>query len=707
VVEVKRKSPRPQKKRVAAPSERPKASEVTWPAPSERPQAGESRGSLVPVLAAVVLVLGATGWLLLRGAATDERPRNVLLITLDTVRADRLGTYGYAGAQTPNLDALAARGVRFDDAVAPSPITGPSHAAMFTGFYPGRLGVRDNATTPLPEDAVTLAALAHERGMATGGFIGAFILDRPYGFANGFEHFGSGFERVESGREANAERRGDLVVDDALAWLGSLPAERPFFAWVHLYDAHADYAAPEPFGSRFRDNPYDGEVAFVDAQVGRLLEALRARNALDDTLVVAIADHGEALGDHGEDEHGVFLYDEVIRIPWIVAGPGARRGHVVTEQVRAIDLMPTVLDALGMEVPAGLDGESLVALLNGGAREEAPPAYAESHYPRLHYGWSELRAIRAEGWKAVEAPRPELYNLREDPGELRNLYEARQALADRMIEQASRLGREMDARASPVLAADRETLDRLRSLGYVGIAAPPEPGTRLPDPKDRIHERRESKTLMTGAIDAMAEGRLADAEQALRRLAEINERAPDVLQLLGEVYQRQGRLTEALASFEASSLLNPASAGPLLSAAEVHLQRREVARARARLADAEQVDPQSFDVAFVQGQVFEAEGRPSEALAAYERAAGLNPANPRPRLAAMQVASQVKRLDVAEGHARHLLGMGYQPARTHVALGQLAQLQGRRADAEHHYRAALALEPGLRLAEEALRRIER
>jgi arylsulfatase A-like enzyme/Tfp pilus assembly protein PilF len=676
--------------------------------PASSPSRRGAPNSLLPIFAALVLVLGVAAFLLFRGAGTpDARPRNVLLVTLDTVRADRLGAYGYAGAETPHLDALAARGVRFDDAVAPSPITGPSHAAMFTGLYPGRLGVRDNATTPLPEDAVTLAALLRDGGMATGAFIGAFILDRPYGFANGFEHFGSGFERVESGRETNAERRGDAVVDDALTWLRSLPGDRPFFAWVHLYDAHAEYGAPEPFGSRFAANPYDGEIAFVDAQVGRLLDALRARNTLDDTLVVAIADHGEALGDHGEDEHGVFLYDEVIRIPWIVAGPGARHGHVVAEQVRATDLMPTVLDALGIEVPAGLDGESLTALLNGGAREEAPPAYAESHYPRLHYGWSELRAVRAEGWKAVDAPRPELYNLREDPRELHNLYDTRQALADRMIEQASRLGREMEATAAPVRTADRETLDRLRTLGYVGIAAPPPPGTRLPDPKDRIHERREYRTLMTAAIDAMREGRLDDAERSLRRLADINARAPDVHQFLGEVYQRQGRLTEALAAFEASSLLNPASAGPLLSAAEVYLQRREPARARARLDDAERVDPRSFDVALVRGQVFEAEGRMDDALAEYERAAELNPANPRARLSAMQVASQVKRFDRAEAHARHLLGIGYQPARTHVALGQLAQMQGRVAEAERHYRAALTLEPGLRLADEALRQLSR
>ncbi|CAN5485924.1 hypothetical protein BH23ACI1_BH23ACI1_21710 [soil metagenome] len=307
----------------------------------------------------------------------------------------------------------------------------------------------------------------------------------------------------------------------------------------------------------------------------------------------------------------------------------------------------------------------------------------------------------------MDAPRPELYNLREDPGELNNVYAARQSLADRMIEQASRLGHEMDARAAPVRQADQETLDRLRSLGYVGIAAPTAPGARLPDPKDRIAERREYKTLMTRALDDLAAGRLHQAERGLLRLAEINERAPDVHQLLGEVYHKQGRLTEALGAFEASSVLNPAAAGPLLSAAEVHLQRDETGRARARLEDAARVDPDSFDVALVGGRVLEAEGRLADALAAYQRAADLNPANPRARLAVLSVAPKLERFGVAEAHARHLLSMGYQPARTHFALGQLAHMQGRSEEAAGHYQEALAIEPGLVMAKEGLRRLGR
>ena len=274
----------------------------------QRSKSGQkNRALLAAGVITLLLVVAYIAWRRTPGISPANRPTNILLITLDTVRADRIGAYGYAAARTPNLDALARDGVRFDDAVAAAPITGPAHAALFTGRYPGRLGVRDNASTPLPADANTLAHVLSQRGFATGGFIGAFILDRPYGFAKGFSHFESGFTRVDSGHEANAERRGSVVVDDAVKWIGSLPPDRPFFAWTHLYDPHAAYLPPEPFATDFAGRPYDGEIAFVDQQIGRLLDALRARNALARTLVIAIADHGESLGEHGEDEHGVFL----------------------------------------------------------------------------------------------------------------------------------------------------------------------------------------------------------------------------------------------------------------------------------------------------------------------------------------------------------------------------------------------------------------
>lgn len=655
------------------------------------------------ILAAAVLALGVR---FMWGAWRSDTPTNVLLITLDTVRADRLGAYGYAGARTPHLDALARDGVRFDDATAPAPITGPSHAALLTGMYPARLGVRDNVTTPLPPEAVTLAEILAARGYDTAGFIGAFLLDRPYGFAKGFNTFESGFTRVESGREANAERRGDAVVDDALRWLSSVPADRPFFAWVHLYDPHAAYEPPEPFATEFAHSPYDGEIAFVDQQIGRMIDSLRARNVLDRTLVMAVADHGESLGEHGEDEHGVFLYEAVLRIPWIARGPGVANGHVVGEQVRAIDLFPTVLDALGLDLPHPVDGESLATLLSGGARARTPPSYAETYYPRLHYGWSELRSVRDRGWKAIDAPRPELYNLREDPGEQHNLYEQQRTLADRMIAEALRMDHEMAGDGDVVVKPpDPETLARLRSLGYVGVAAAPPAGERGPDPKDTIEDRREYRVLISEAIDDLAARRPDAAVAKLKRLVALNERAYDLHQLLGQAYQQLGRLDEALGEYEAAALLNPYAAAPLLGAAELHLARGQTASARTRAEEAAALEPQSFDVALVTGRVLEQEERLEEALAAYRKATELNPANPRSRTLLVSLATRVQRFDLAEAELVRLLEMGYQPARTHFALGRVAQMRGRVDEAARQYREALRLEPGLPLAEEGLRRL--
>lgn len=633
-------------------------------------------------------------------------PRHVILFTMDTMRADRIGAYGAPLAQTPNLDGLAARGIRFDDAVTTAPITGPAHAAIFTGQYPARFGVRDNVTTPLPEQATTLAEHLSAAGFATGGFIGAFVLDRAYGFAQGFTTF-SGFDYVETGREVSAERPGAAVVDDALRWVSSVPPDQPIFLWVHLYDPHAPYAPPAPFAQAFAGRPYDGEVAYVDHQIGRVLSAFQTRGALDASLVIAVADHGESLGEHGEDEHGVFLYEPVMRVPMVMAGPPVTRGHVSTEQVRVIDLVPTTLDLLGLPAVNGLDGESLRPLLRGGTRQTIPAAYAESYYPKLHYGWSELRSLRADGWKVIDAPRPELYALTKDRAEAANQADAQRALADRMIAEAARLDRELTGGTpAPVATPSRETLERLRSLGYVGTSAPAAAtGERGPDPKDRIAERRTFKRLMTEAIDDLQANRLDDAVRKFRELVKINERAYDLHQLLGEAYQRMGRMHEALGEFEMASLLNPGAASPHLSAAELLLSAGRVAEARTHLEAAEAVDRASFDVALVRGQVLQAEGKPIDAQAAFESAINANPANPRARMLLIGVTSQLKRFDIAEREARTLLERGYRPSRMHLTLGGLAQMQGQRERAAQHYQEALRLEPGLTMASDALRHL--
>src|SRR5262245_18623510 len=377
----------------------------------------------------VVLALGAAAlaaaWSVFVGPLAGvrrfrpARPRNLLLVSLDTVRADRLGCYHYAAAQTPNIDALAAGGLRFEQATTVVPLTLPAHSSLMTGTFPGWHGVRDNGGFYLEDDQLTLAEILRERGFRTGGFVGAFVLDRRWGIAQGFDRYFDDFDLDRFPSAAGMDmiqRPGSEVVDRALEWLQT-DRQQPFFAWVHLYDAHTPYEAPEPFRSRFpptRDGAYDAEIASADAQIGRLVDALRADGRLADTLVIVVADHGEMLGEHGELTHGFFIYEAATRIPLIVSGPGVP-ARVVADQVLIVDVMPTALALVGIKVPDQVQGTNLMPLARG--EHLGLVAHSESWYPRYHYGWSELRSIQDERFKMIRAPRPELYDLATDPRE--------------------------------------------------------------------------------------------------------------------------------------------------------------------------------------------------------------------------------------------------------------------------------------------------
>jgi arylsulfatase A-like enzyme/Tfp pilus assembly protein PilF len=648
---------------------------------------------------AIALAVTATG-------AQDQRP-NVLLLTLDTVRADRIGAYGYKLAVTPNLDRLAREGVRFDDATTQAPLTAPAHAALLTGVYPTRLGVKDNASSPLPDSAETLAETLKAPGYQTGAFIGAFILDRPYGFAQGFDHFDATFEGFRPELKQQAQRVAGEVVSPAISWLKS--AQAPFFAWVHLYDAHLPYSAPAPYSAKFAARPYDGEIAYVDAQVGRLIAALNETAALDRTIVVAIADHGESLGEHGEEDHGMFLYEPVLRIPWIVRLPkGERGGTVVSEQVRAIDLTPTILELAGVRARAKVDGESLAAVMRGQARRDPPPSYADAHFPELHFGWSMLRSWRVGEWKYIHAPKPELYDLRTDKEEAKNVLSARSNVSARMASEIEALWRSFGPAADTAPPQpDPETLARLRSLGYVGIAAPSSSRGRGADPKDKIGEVKLFRTLLSRAIDDLSAGRNDAAILKLKQAARINERAYDVHLLLGDAYRAKGSHEQALGEYDAAGLLNPSIAAPHVYAAEVHVAQGSFDKALARLEAAAKIEPNSAEVVSVRGRVYERNGRAQEALVEYQRAVALNPSDVPARARLVNVAMSLRRFDLAEPQLRILLERKHQPARTHLALGVVAESRGDLATAAAEYKRALALEPGLKQAADALARVSK
>ena len=657
---------------------------------------------------AVALCVVAAGVVLSVPSSALAPRTNLLLVTLDTVRADHLGSYGFKAAQTPVLDRVAREGVRFADATTHAPITGPAHAGILTGRYPAHYGIRDNAATPVPPEALTLAEVLKNAGYRTGAFVGAFILDRAYGFDQGFEVFDAEFKGFDPRARLNAERPASAVVERAAAWLKSLPQGQPFFTWIHLYDAHSPYTPPPPLDKTFKDRPYDGEIAAVDQAIGSVISVLEQRGLLDRTLVAAIGDHGEGLGDHGEDAHGVFLYDSVLRIPWVMRLPVRERaGTVVNEQVRAIDLMPTVLEVLGVSSPAGIDGTSVAGVIGGRPRQEVAPAYAETFYPKVHYGWSELRAVRVGDWKFIEAPRPELYSLRNDPAETSNVVDRQGALAGRLVVELTGIASgwsQAPERQAPM--PDKETLERLKSLGYVGFTAPSASAGRGPDPKDMIAKLAAFSTLMVGATADMRGGRREAAAAKLRKALAINPRAYDVHVTLGDVYLELKQYEKALGEYEAAAILNPASADPLIGAVSVLLAQGKFDLAAGRIAEAERLEPRSSEVSFAKGKASEQTGRRQEAVVLYQEAVRRNPADSRPRVRLANLAIQLGLFDVAGTQFTALLAMGYQPARTHYGLGRVAEARGDRTAALREYREALALDPSLVPARDALARVE-
>lgn len=351
----------------------------------------------------VLLVLAPILW-----SSDAQQPshgvRNVLIVTFDTTRADVLAGYGSNKVETPALDRLAHEGVVFEQATSPVPLTLPAHASLFTGLFPPHHGLRDNVDSPLADSYTTLAEVLRGNGARTAAFVGSAVVDGRRGLAQGFDTYSDG---QQENRNPRLRRPANVVVDEANAWITRQHAS-PFFAWVHLYDAHAPYSLPQPYRTMYEDAPYLGAIAFMDAQLQRLLATLDALHLSERTLVIVLADHGESLGDHGEDGHGIFVYQSTLRVPLIIRAPqlSARR---VPDVVRLVDVMPTVLDVLGLSARA-MDGVSLAPLMTGRLAHLNLDAYSESLYPR-RFGWAELRTIRADRFKFVKAPRPELYDL--------------------------------------------------------------------------------------------------------------------------------------------------------------------------------------------------------------------------------------------------------------------------------------------------------
>jgi len=456
--------------------------------------------------------------------ASGKIPENVVLITIDTLRPDHLGCYGNRTVRTANVDALGARGTRFAQAVTAVPLTLPSHVSILTGTYPFVHGVRDNLGFVLGDSPPTMATVFQQAGFHTAAFVGAAVLDHRFGVNRGFETYDDRMPSVDlaSSVAHEAEIRAEVVITRALAWLGSRPPGR-FFLWVHLYDPHAPYDPPEPYRSQYAGRLYDGEIAYTDVQLGRLLKAFQLLGLDDKTLFAVLGDHGEGLGEHGESGHGIFLYDATARIPFILAGAGVPAGQVVQSQVRSIDLMPTILSICHLQVPGQTQGTSLRSLIEGTALlpSESRFAYLETIYPQTTMGWSQLHAVRAAEWKYIEAPEEELYDLRSDSHEGLNRLQSNPAVAERYKKVMAGIVGDRGSQGIKNNAPSAELRQELASLGYVsaGVSETPKVNRSLPDPKKRINLLDKFE----GATQFMASG---EYTEALPRLEEVVEADP-------------------------------------------------------------------------------------------------------------------------------------------------------------------------------------
>ena len=502
---------------------------------------------------------------------------DVFLITIDTLRADHVHCYGYPQVQTPALDSLAQEGIRFTEAFTPSPVTNTSHASILTGLLPGSHGVTDFAV-PLSPAHPTLAELLKKQGYHTAAFIGAVILDSKTlspGFDRGFDYYDNFPEHpLTKSRWGRVERRGMDVVQHAEAWLAKHPTG-PHFMWVHLYDPHDPYEPPAPYSQTYKDHLYDGEIAYADSALANFIAYLKQSGRYRNAIVIVVGDHGEGLGEHHEETHGIFLYDSTTHVPLIVKlSAGLHSGTVVSSQVRTVDIAPTVLDLAGVPVLQKRDGESLTPYF-AGIDQVSRPAFGETDYP-LRFGWAPLRSLRSDGFKFIEAPRPELYDLQPDAAELHNHYDANDARVQR-------------ARA---LLADVRTRE-------AGATSAPQPSS-LPDPKDKIEE----ENLLHDAMIASDDDRPLDARRSLQKVLELDPKSPTALRQLGELELHAGEYAKAAQHLKAALEMRPDDATAAFYAGQAFQKANDLGAARDALETSLKLVPGQFPARLLLGQVY-------------------------------------------------------------------------------------------------------
>ena len=656
------------------------------------------RGRVVPVVVALCLAGGwlgrQNGWRL--GPARAGRP-SVLLVSIDTLRADHVGSYGYAAAATPVIDALAARGLRFEQAETVTPLTLPAHTSLLSGTFPAFHGVRDNGSFYVGDELTTLTEVLKAHGYRTGGFVGAYVLDHRWGIAQGFDLYYDDFDLsrfdMAGGLDA-AQRPGSEVVDHALAWLAG-DADQPFFAWVHLYDPHSPYVPPEPYRSRFPatlEGAYDGEIAATDAQVGRLIDFLTSSRRLANTVIVVVGDHGESLGEHGEQQHGFFVYDASVRIPLIIGGPRVPT-RVVPDQVRIVDVMPTILELVGVEAPAAVQGVSLMPLGRGERQDLL--GFSETWYPRYHYGWSELTAVRDGRYKFIAAPRRELYDTKADPGELHDVATSNPRVADALERALAEMTAKLAVVATPQQPrpVEPEVEERLRSLGYV--AATVSRATLADrvrgDPKDKIG----LYNLLKRAAQDSVGGQL---EEGIAKVRDVLAADPDVIEahtMLGNMNVKAHRLPDAIAAYQKALAIDPEHEGAAWSLALAYRDAGKLDEARAGFERVRHLNPRDARPLYQLAGLSVQRGDFAGAAATLEEGLKLGGDRSAFLVKLGEARLELKQLDAAQAALLDAIKLKPTQSMAHYDLGLIYEARGQWQDAVAAYETEIALSPKL------------
>jgi arylsulfatase A-like enzyme/Flp pilus assembly protein TadD len=641
------------------------------------------------------------------GAAAPRRARHLVLVTIDTLRADRLGCYGNREVATPNLDRLSREGALAPHASVHVALTRPSHTSLLTGLLPSEHGIRDNVSPSLPPRFPTLAEAMKSAGFETAAFVSSIVLSSQAGLARGFDSYGDRFEADgDDARFLNTiQKRGDQTLAEATTWLETHPRGR-LFLWLHLYDPHDPYDPPEPYATRYAGRPYDGEVAWSDELIGRLDAALERLGMRGDTLLVVTSDHGEGLGDHDESVHGFFVYESTLHVPFLARGPGIAPGARLGVTLRTIDVAPTVLELMGVARPADArySGRSLAGALAGGASPPELASYAESLLPLLHFGWSDLRALREGRWKYIQAPRPELYDLAEDPGETQNLLGAQPQRAEAM---RGALGRILDAERTRPAPAGGEAIpadlvEKLGALGYLGGGSRGRASTPGADPKDKIDEFKLANRAIREGLIALREKDYAKSVARFEGLLARKIESFEIHYYLGRALVALARFREAEPHFEGAVRYQPAygMAHEALAACRMQLGKRDAAIQAYEAALP--LSPKNALLRIRLGEIQRDAGNLPRAAALMREAVALD-AKPASYWNSLGMVLGARgELAEAEKAFREATSRDATNARYCYNLGLALARQGKRAEAQPFFKKSLELDPGFAAAREQL-----